>query len=160
MRTRQPRVERRTAESRPSPAVAHKQTRKWRVLRVRARREQLLASRLTLLGIAHYLPVVAEERVYAGQHVRVEVPVFQGYVFVRADPDEWKLTTALPEVSAPVRILDADELEQRLHELSAAIANGSCARTRKRDCQQQIADMLNQGPRSAPATSPPTHTNE
>jgi hypothetical protein len=74
------------ADSKAKPPCARVGDRgAWRVVRTGARREKIVARQCGAAGITHFLPVVRVARDYAGTPCRVEVPLFAGYLFARAD---------------------------------------------------------------------------
>ncbi|RMD65392.1 MAG: hypothetical protein D6824_02725 [Planctomycetota bacterium] len=60
----------------------------WRVLHTRSRQEKAVAQLLEAAGVEQYLPLVRRTRVWGGKRRTVFTPLFPGYVFVRALPEE------------------------------------------------------------------------
>lgn len=65
----------------------------WTVIYVASRQEKVVAQRLTQLHIEHYLPLVSRLRVWADRRKKVEMPLFNGYIFVK--PVEGQHTSVL-----------------------------------------------------------------
>jgi hypothetical protein len=57
----------------------------WRIIRTGARCEKIVARQCRAAGITHFLPLVRLARQYGGVACRVEVPLFNGYLFAQAD---------------------------------------------------------------------------
>ncbi|MBV9180060.1 MAG: UpxY family transcription antiterminator [Acidobacteria bacterium] len=56
----------------------------WYAVQTRSRHEKLVAHQLETRGLSHFLPIVVESHRWSDRRKRVEVPLFPGYVFVRA----------------------------------------------------------------------------
>ncbi|ANH80624.1 hypothetical protein A8C56_06185 [Niabella ginsenosidivorans] len=54
----------------------------WRVLVTRSRAEKQVSSQLEKLGVVHYLPLRKELRMWHDRKKWVELPLFNGYLFV------------------------------------------------------------------------------
>jgi transcription antitermination factor NusG len=61
----------------------HEQALHWTVIYVASRQEKVLAHRLAQLQIEHYLPLVSRMRIWSDRRKKVEMPLFNGYLFVR-----------------------------------------------------------------------------
>lgn len=57
----------------------------WYALRVKNNTERMVAHGLIHLEIEHFLPVCKEESEDSRRHIRIEKPLFPGYVFCNAD---------------------------------------------------------------------------
>jgi transcription antitermination factor NusG len=55
----------------------------WKVIYTASRQEKKVADMLTKFGIEHYLPMVKKLRLWSDRKKWVEVPLFNGYVFVK-----------------------------------------------------------------------------
>lgn len=70
----------------------------WHVLFVRSNQEKRIAERLGGKGVEHYLPCTRPVRQWKDRRVRLQVPLFPGYIFVRLPfPERMKVLT-LPYV--------------------------------------------------------------
>ena len=55
----------------------------WYAVSTRSRQEKIAASMLENLEVAHFLPLIEEERQWSDRKQKVSLPLFPGYVFVR-----------------------------------------------------------------------------
>jgi transcription antitermination factor NusG len=72
---------------------------KWYVLFVRTNQEKRVADRLLSGDIEHYLPCYSSMRQWKDRRVKLEMPLFPGYVFVRMPFMERMKVLTLPNVS-------------------------------------------------------------
>src|SRR5579864_713196 len=68
----------------------------WFAVQVRARHEKKISSTLQLKGFETYLPLVSRLHQWSDRKMKVELPLFPCYVFVRVDSVE-NVVTALYE---------------------------------------------------------------
>ena len=87
----------------------------WFVLYLRPRCEKKMAGFCENSGIAHYLPLRRETKVYQRRKVTVEKPLFPGYFFVRLDDDE---RVKVLKTNNIVRILETRRQRALLHQLA------------------------------------------
>jgi len=84
---------------------------KWFVIHTLSRREKELMRRLRTFKIAHYSPLAeSRKRSPAGRIRTSYLPLFPGYVFIRANEDDRYRTVATGCVSNCLEVVDADEL--------------------------------------------------
>lgn len=57
----------------------------WYAGYTRPRNEKVVAAQLSRLGIEHYLPLVKTLKQWSDRKQKVEVPLFNSYIFVKAD---------------------------------------------------------------------------
>ncbi len=62
---------------------------KWYVVYVRSRTEKKVVERMLKLQIECYLPLVKVVRQWSDRRKKVEVPLFNGYLFVHIHPDQF-----------------------------------------------------------------------
>lgn len=55
----------------------------WYAVSTRSRQEKIAASMLENLEVAHFLPLIEEERQWSDRKQKVSLPLFPGYVFVQ-----------------------------------------------------------------------------
>jgi transcription antitermination factor NusG len=79
---------------------------RWHVLHVVANHEKRVAQHLTARSLEHYLPLYSERSRWTDRVVKLERPLFAGYVFVRLG-----LEARLPVVTTPgvLRLLGETE---------------------------------------------------
>lgn len=89
----------------------------WYALYVRCNQEKNVAHSLNSRGVEHFLPCYQSLRRWKDRHVRLELPLFPGYVFVRLPVRERGKALLVPHVvslvgtrSAPSAIAE-DEIE-------------------------------------------------
>jgi transcription antitermination factor NusG len=75
---------------------------KWYVLFVRSNQEKRVARSLSERGIQHFLPCYASLRQWKDRRVKLEMPLFPGYVFVRLPFLERMKANSVPNVVALV----------------------------------------------------------
>src|SRR5262245_49355583 len=84
--------------------AAHCPTRKWWVLHARPRQEKCLGRQIRANHVPFYLPLVTERRRnQQGRSMTSYLPLFPGYAFLFADPDERLVALSTHRV---VRVLD------------------------------------------------------
>jgi transcription termination/antitermination protein NusG len=62
--------------------VAHQECPIWYAVTTKSRQEKVAASMLDYLDIAHFLPLVSEERQWSDRKQTIAAPLFPGYIFV------------------------------------------------------------------------------
>ena len=107
------------APSRSLPTAAQGD---WIILRTRSRQEKIVASALGERGISHYFPTLLVERTYCGRPLRVEVPVFPGYVFVRCRADDVRLSGLANRISEVIEVSDQTQLNGELANVAGVLA--------------------------------------
>jgi transcription antitermination factor NusG len=63
------------------------QTPNWYAVQTRSRHEKKVADEIDRKGICAFLPLVTCTHRWSDRHQEVQLPLFPGYVFVRATPD-------------------------------------------------------------------------
>lgn len=81
----------------------HEQDLHWTVIYVASRQEKAVARRLEQLQIEYYLPLVARMRIWSDRRKKVEMPLFNGYIFVRPAQLQRDLVLQQPGAVAYVR---------------------------------------------------------
>ena len=77
----------------------------WYALQVSGRKEAQIASQLRMKGYEEYVPMYEDRKRWSDRIKRVQLPLFQGYVFCRMNPSE----RLLPVLTTPgvIRIVGA-----------------------------------------------------
>src|SRR5215472_11674780 len=70
----------------------------WYALYVRCNHERIVARSLVGRGVEHFLPCYQSLRQWKDRRVKLEVPLFPGYVFVRAPLQERAKVLSVPNV--------------------------------------------------------------
>lgn len=100
------------------PEVGH---RVWWAVYTKARQEKRLAEQLLRYEIPFYLPLVARNHVGRARTIQSHVPVFTGYVFLLASPDERLRCLTTNRVSQMLPVADPIELRHDLMNLQRLI---------------------------------------
>lgn len=82
----------------------------WWVAHTRPRQEKAVARQLPAVGLPYYLPCRTHRTRVGGQVLPVKVPLFAGYVFVRATDTEKWLVLATKRVAQLLPVGDQDRL--------------------------------------------------
>src|SRR3954463_5805414 len=93
----------------------------WFVLRTRSRHEKILAGELSARGIANFLPLITCTKHYGGRKVRVELPLFPGYLFLRGSLDQAYEADRTDRVAQIICVTDQRRLDQELHDIERAM---------------------------------------
>src|SRR4051794_4317338 len=93
----------------------------WFVLRTRSRHEKILAGELSARGIANFLPLITCTKYYGGRKVRVELPMFQGYLFLRGSMDQAYEADRTDRVAQIICVPDQRRLAQELRDIELAL---------------------------------------
>ena len=86
----------------------------WQVLYLRPRCEKKMADYATKLEIEFYLPLREEVKIYQRRRVRVEKPLFPGYLFSPLDAER---RTTMLKSNLILRTFEPRDEKQLLHEL-------------------------------------------
>lgn len=116
----------------------------WYAVYTASRAEKKVKERLDLLGIANYLPLKWVERRWSDRVKRLEVPLINGYIFVRVTPRQFRavytasgVVAFLKEFGVPAPIPDRqihslrhmnDYAEEEVEVLQEEIPRGSYIR--------------------------------
>jgi hypothetical protein len=89
----------------------------WVVAHTRSRQEKALVRRLESLGIAFYLPQREQRLVRAGRALVSFLPLFPGYVFLRATAPQRAAALRSPAIVRLFDVRDQELLNRELREL-------------------------------------------
>lgn len=89
----------------------------WHALFVRSNQEKRVAARLDYGGVEHYLPCYQSERQWKQRRVKLEVPLFPGYLFVKLPLRERLKVLTVPNVVGLVGVRNCPEVvaEEEIH---------------------------------------------
>lgn len=87
----------------------------WYVLHLRPRSEKKVARVCAANGLEHFLPLRSETKIYQRRKVKVQKPLFPGYIFVAFDTDQRE---CLLRTNHIVRILRPPSEERLLYQLN------------------------------------------
>ena len=97
----------------------------WWVLHTMSRQEKALADDLGRCRIACYLPLIRTVRYYGPRKVKREVPMFPGYLFVRATLKQCYLAERTHRVVSTIHVIDQPRLDRELRSIFVASAGES-----------------------------------
>jgi transcriptional antiterminator RfaH len=96
---------------------------RWWVIHTRPRAEKSLARKLLTLGLGFYLPTQRQSWRSKGRRFESHLPLFPGYVFLRARPEYRVIVLSTGMVANFLSVSDQEELFedlQRVHRLLSA----------------------------------------
>lgn len=98
-----------------TPVVVGQSLQRWFALRVKSRREKVVAAAVHQKGFEEFLPLYLSRQHWSDRLRTVALPLFPGYVFCRLDPDHRLPLLTIPGVlnfvaigKIPVSIDDAE----------------------------------------------------
>ena len=97
----------------------------WWVVHTRPRQEKSLARELFRGEIPFYLPLIPRRRRYGRRVMTSHVPVFDGYVFLFAEPEERSEALAGRRILHTIRVPDQERLQSDLRQIQQLIASGA-----------------------------------
>lgn len=96
------------------PGQAEGDGRQWWAVYTKARQEKALARDLLQHEVPFYLPLVGRTILVRGRRVESMLPLFSGYVFLRADEDERVKALKSNRTSQWIEVTDQDKLRRDL----------------------------------------------
>lgn len=94
----------------------------WRIAHVKSRREKALADFLAKNGIGYYLPMVTRKQRSIANRVRYSlVPVFPGYIFLKADDRDRFTALRTNHIACIIEVPDPDTLVHELKHIRKAL---------------------------------------
>jgi transcription antitermination factor NusG len=97
----------------------------WLVAQTKSRQEKALATDLARLEIDHFLPLSRTVRYYGRRKFKVELPLFPGYVFLRADREAAIMADRTRRVVRLLPVADQSVLERQLGAIHDALVLGA-----------------------------------
>jgi len=97
----------------------------WWVVYTKSRQEKVFSRQLLGLQIPHYLPLVTKMNYLRGRRFSSEVPLFSGYVFMRASHAERHSSFTTNRISKVFQAFDEAKLRFDLSQISRLIASGA-----------------------------------
>jgi transcription antitermination factor NusG len=99
--------------------------RKWWVLHTRPRQEKSLARQLYAGTMPFYLPLISRRLHIRQRVVNSYLPLFGGYVFLLAEPDERLMALGTKRVVRSIPVADQDGLWRDLTQMHRLICSGA-----------------------------------
>ncbi|MCF8111701.1 MAG: hypothetical protein K9J85_09460 [Desulfobacteraceae bacterium] len=94
----------------------------WRIAHVKSRREKALAGFLAKKGIGYYLPMVTRKQRSRTNRLRYSlVPVFPGYIFLKADDNDRYTALRTNHIARFIEVPDPDTLVYELKQIRTAL---------------------------------------
>ncbi len=97
------------------------QTGQWFVLHTRSRQEKIVAADLAAMHIDCFLPLMHHTRLYGRRKVRVELPMFPGYLFLRGTLDQVYSADRTRRVASIIQVTDQARLDWELRNIHLAL---------------------------------------
>lgn len=96
---------------------------RWWVLHTKPRNEKALALDLSRRGIAHYLPLVRLKRKHGRRVVRIELPLFPGYLFLCGNIDDRYDALTTHRIANVLEVPDQDGLQWSLSQVDRMLSS-------------------------------------
>jgi len=97
---------------------------RWWVLHTRPRTEKSLARKLLALGLGFYLPTRRQSKRSNGRRFESHLPLFPGYVFLRARPEDRGSVLATSMVANFLSVPDQEQLTEDLQRIHRVLSTG------------------------------------
>jgi transcription antitermination factor NusG len=94
---------------------------RWHVLQTKSRQEKALTESLLSRGMECFLPLAQVNRTHGGRRVKVELPLFPGYVFLRGSLEEAYEADRTKRVAKIIPVFDQKKLDEELRSLELAL---------------------------------------
>ncbi len=94
----------------------------WRIAHVKSRREKALAGFLARKEIGYYLPMVTHKQSGAGRVRYSLVPIFSGYLFLKADDSDRYQALRTNHVARIIEVPDPCTLVHELRQIRLALS--------------------------------------
>lgn len=95
--------------------------RSWSAMHTRSRQEKSLARELLAYQIPFYLPLVPKTNLIRGRKVESYIPLFCGYLFLFATPDERERCLRTNRVCQTIAVKDGEALTRDLRNIRSLI---------------------------------------
>jgi len=100
-------------------------SRSWWVVHTRPRQEKSLARALRERQVSYYLPTIARCSRLRGRRLVSHIPLFPGYLFLLARPEERQTALATQRVARCLNVLDQRDLWRDLRQIYRLISTGA-----------------------------------
>ena len=97
---------------------------RWYVLHTKSRQEKALSETLGAMGVVHFLPLVTQARYYGRRKLRVELPLFPGYLFLCGARDEAFAADRTKRVAKVIEVADQERLCRELAQIRRVLEGG------------------------------------
>jgi transcription antitermination factor NusG len=97
---------------------------RWWVLHTRPRQEKALARHLLQRQLSFYLPVAPRRLLVRGRAMTSYLPLFPGYLFLRADREQKMVALTTNRVASALAVADQSRIWNDLRQVYQLIASG------------------------------------
>lgn len=97
--------------------------RRWWVLHTKPRQEKALSEDLRERRIVHYLPIIEARPAYRSRRATVQLPLFQGYLFLFADSEDRIESLKTKRVVSVLNVPDQSNLRREVSQIRRVIAS-------------------------------------
>jgi transcriptional antiterminator RfaH len=108
-----------------NPGAATALLLKWWVVHTKPRQEKALSEDLANLQIEHFLPLQRSVRYYGKRKFKVELPLFSGYLFLNASPDQAISADRTGRVASLIKVADQERITAELRAIRIALEQGA-----------------------------------
>lgn len=98
---------------------------RWFLLHCRPRQEKKLADTLSAAGVDHFLPLVRHSRSYGKRRIKVELPLFSGYLFLLGSLDQAYEADRTGRVAQIIQVADQQQVNWELTNLQLALSKAA-----------------------------------
>ena len=98
---------------------------RWHVLHTKSRQEKAVARTLEARGIEYYVPIVTRIAYRHGRRLRIEQPLFAGYVFLRGTLEDTYQAVSTKRIANVLAVDDQERFEREMAEIREAIDRGA-----------------------------------
>ncbi len=95
----------------PMPSVAQQ----WFVLHTKSRQEKVVAQSLQAREVKCFLPLVEQIRLHGHRKVRVQMPLFPGYVFLYGSREDAYEVDRARRIAQIIEVTDQTQIEQEIN---------------------------------------------
>jgi transcription termination/antitermination protein NusG len=95
----------------------------WFVLHTKSRQEKAMAGDLAARKVAHFLPLVTKIRTSGSRKIKVQEPLFPGYLFLRGSQDDVYNADRTKRVAHIITVPNQQRLIWELRNLAMALQN-------------------------------------
>jgi transcriptional antiterminator RfaH len=113
----------------------------WRVLHTKPRQEKALARELLTREIPFYLPTLRRTRPYGGRLRTSDLPLFDGYVFLFGNYDQYHSALTTQRIVRSLRVPDQKQFRSELRQLNSLLESGMTVRAESMLVPGQLVEV-------------------
>ncbi|MBS0197408.1 MAG: hypothetical protein JSR77_11685 [Planctomycetes bacterium] len=111
-------------QTEPFEFAARSAFRRWYIIRTRSRQEKKLSLDLKARGISCFLPLCLEVRYHGKRKVRVQAPLFDGYLFLHGTRDDAFTADRSERCAQLIEVADQQQLHEELVSIARVLSSG------------------------------------